>query len=392
MSHNRTRLTIGADNILGNFVSEEWSESGISSYSSVATSQTSFGFSDSDTHSNATETETQTDTTCKRATGMSCRSRLANRFSRRLLEIRKRKGVLLVIVLEVLRGFAFYGTLTPIFKIIFGQSFYSSVTGAAVQTIAQNVIGGLMYPIGGFLADVYFGRHKMIRAGLWLLWVANTILAVSFSLQSYTPPALTRFTVPVLALILIGGGTVSLHVNLIPFGVDQMEGESADKVSSYFHWYVWAQKMGSLLAFLCFLALTKLFPAEVAIAAMVPLMSAVALTVALGIHISLAHWFEIDNQTKNPLRLVAKVLWYAATVKRTSPQHRRAFRYGELPPPRIDLAKIEYDGIYTHEQVEDVKTFCSILLLNVSLGGFDLAYYGVSWIQTFDSTCTCINL
>lgn len=207
MSHNRTRLMIGTNNTLGSFVSDDWSESGsTNSYSSVTTLQTSFGFSDSNRHTNATETQEADTAPCRRVTGMSYRRKLATRFSRRLLAIKKRKGVILVLILEALRGFAFYGTLTPIFRIMFGQSFYSSVTGGAVQTIAQNVIGGLMYPIGGFLADVYFGRHKMIRAGLWLLWVANATLAVSFSLQSYTPPALTRFTIPALALLLIGGG------------------------------------------------------------------------------------------------------------------------------------------------------------------------------------------
>ena len=372
---SRSRRKGETSSILKNVASEELDKDGKYPYSSTS-SQTNCTFNDKD-GSEAQVSDVHV--AHQRATGMSFRSKLVKRFSRRLLSIKKRKGVILVFVLEVLRGFAFYGTLIPIFQFIFGRSFYSSVTGGAVQTIAQNVIGGLMYPIGGFLADVYFGRHKMIRAGLWLLWVANAILAVSFSLQTYTPPALTRFTIPILALIVIGGGTVSLHVNLIPFGVDQLEGESADKVSSYFYWYFWATNIGSLLAFFCIVVLTKLFPAGVVIDAMVPLTSAIVLTVAIGLHVAFANWFEIDNQTKNPLRLVAKVLWYAATVKRTSPQRRRAFRYGELPPPRIDLAKIEYDGIYTHEQVEDVKIFCLILLLNVSLGGFDLAYYGVSF-------------
>ena len=71
------------------------------------------------------------------------------------------------------------------------------------------------------------------------------------------------------------------------------------------------------------------------------------------------------------------VISYATNAKRTAPKSRQAFRYGEIPPPRIDLAKVDYDGNYSHEEVEYVKIFC---LIHVLLGT-ELAYNGVSLIN-----------
>ena len=42
-----------------------------------------------------------------------------------------------------------------------------------------------------------------------------------------------------------------------------------------------------------------------------------------------------------------RVVYYAATVKRGIARYRRAFRYGEERKPRIELAKEEFDGIFT---------------------------------------------
>ena len=70
---------------------------------------------------------------------------------------------------------------------------------------------------------------------------------------------------------------------------------------------------------------------------------------------------------ENPLKQIYNVFSYA--VRNKYPRRRSAATYGEMPS-RFDLAKSRYGGPYSTEYVEDVKTFCRICLLFLSLAGF----------------------
>ena len=62
--------------------------------------------------------------------------------------------------------------------------------------------------------------------------------------------------------------------------------------------------------------------------------------------------------------------------------NRSAFTYWENDIPScIDLSKHKYGGPFTNEQVEDVKTFVQLLLLIMSLFGFQLSGDGYSVSQ-----------
>ena len=93
--------------------------------------------------------------------------------------------------------------------------------------------------------------------------------------------------------------------------------------------------------------------------------------VLLGISLVIArykhHWFLIDSGSRNPYKLVYKVIKFAAQHK--SPIRRSAFTYCEDElPSRMDLAKDKYGGPFTTEQVEDVKAFLGILQVLLTLG------------------------
>ena len=79
------------------------------------------------------------------------------------------------------------------------------------------------------------------------------------------------------------------------------------------------------------------------------------------------HWFLIDSGSRNPYKLVYKVIKFAAQHK--SPIRRSAFTYCEDElPSRMDLAKEKYGGPFTTEQVEDVKAFLGILRILITFG------------------------
>ena len=68
----------------------------------------------------------------------------------------------------------------------------------------------------------------------------------------------------------------------------------------------------------------------------------------------------IDSGSRNPYKLVYKVIKFAAHHKTLI--RRSAFTYCEDElPSRMDLGKEIYGGPFTTEQVEDVKAFLGIL-------------------------------
>ena len=74
------------------------------------------------------------------------------------------------------------------------------------------------------------------------------------------------------------------------------------------------------------------------------------------------HWLVKEPVTQNPFKLVYSVIRYA--TKHKHPECRRAFTYCEdKPPSHIDFGKNKYGGLFTTEQVEDVKTFLQVVLI-----------------------------
>ena len=306
--------------------------------------------------------------------GQSCRSRIP-----------RRSGSLLVFVLNVIESFAFYGALESTLRVVFSGSDWHET---ALALLVKFTAGRLFYPIAGFLGDVYFGRYKMIQIGIWLFWIAFILLSMSLSIAAGIVDCATTLTTlafPIIAFVLISAGSGAIEVTIIPFGVDQLsQGASSHEQSSYFYWFYFGRQLGSMMGILSFYSLSLLRIEQdhsrnnLAIASIQSVVALAAMTLAL----ILMWWFKRslfkDRQRENPLKEVVNVIYYAATVKDSPPANRRAFRYGEGKKRRIDRAKFRYDGLYTSEEVEDVKTFCKILLVLFSLGLCFMTYNGVS--------------
>uniref|UniRef100_A0A1X7TUV6 Uncharacterized protein n=1 Tax=Amphimedon queenslandica TaxID=400682 RepID=A0A1X7TUV6_AMPQE len=74
------------------------------------------------------------------------------------------------------------------------------------------------------------------------------------------------------------------------------------------------------------------------------------------------HHFE-HIPIPNPYKIVFKVLKFSLTTSRTRRQHRSAFTYWGEEPSRMDFAKERYGGYFSHEEVENVKTFLRIAVV-----------------------------
>ena len=107
------------------------------------------------------------------------------------------------------------------------------------QSSVFEIINGLgtavLYLFAGWLANVYFGRYKVIKVSIWVMWwgsVGGTLLLVIHSLSSVD--ALKYISV-VVAYIGTAIGSSGFIVNAVPFGTDQMLGASSEEISSFIH-------------------------------------------------------------------------------------------------------------------------------------------------------------
>ena len=282
------------------------------------------------------------------------------------------------------------------------NEFYHTVHhSGALTLLASQAVGYLFYPLLGWLADVYFTRYKFITfsfiAMIVITGISITVASLSVIYVDSTVANQGSLIVGCLCLI-VGVIAVGLFESTaIQFGMDQMLEASSDQLSTFIHWYYWSSNIGPvIIEFMlagvlqyysqCTIKLTdmqhpdelyeNLYPYYYTITCtgtifMVAL-QLVCACAGLCLLVKYKKHFNIDQTGEHPLKLIYQVLKYA--WKHTCPENRSAFTYWEEDiPPRIDLGKSKYGGPFTTEEVEDTKTFFSILLVLFSLFGFHLS-------------------
>lgn len=295
------------------------------------------------------------------------------------------KASMLIIALVVIERYIFTGAVDGVLQLIPELDENRTISknstdfGFFLRIFLLYCIGQLFYPVCGFLADVYLGRYRMIHISLWLYWIAYVLLAIATAV-SKGPPVIYEYIIPVTSYVCIILASGGFHPTIIPFGVDQLEAASSNEMSSYFYSYYFAVQTGTVLNVLVNSAISLMPMHGTVVQVMVTLALA---TLGLILHKCLEHWYFKNVLHENCLKLISKVMWYAATVRRQMPRYRRAFRYGEDRKPRIELAKVQYDGKFLAYQVENVKTFCRICLILFTLGGYLFSNAGVScmWVM-----------
>lgn len=294
--------------------------------------------------------------------------------------IPKGRALMLVLVMLVIERYMLYGAVDQVLSLIpeIQNSSNTEGYGSFLRIFLLYCVSRLFYPIGGFLADVYLGRCRVIHLSLWFYWIAFALLTIATILQELRLGHSTIYdhVLPITAFVFLIFASGGFESTLIPFGADQMEAASSSEISSYFYWYYIAIQVGPLLNIFVSSVLSTWVPAHAT--TLQVLADLVVATFGLVLHRLLQHWYFKNALRENCVKLVLKVLWYAARVKRRMPQYRRAFRYGEGKIRRIELAKRQYDGKFSGDQVEDVKTFCMVCLILFSLGGYFFSQAGVS--------------
>ena len=210
----------------------------------------------------------------------------------------------------------------------------------------------LLYPIAGWLADVYLGRYRVIRCSLWIMWTATVVHGAVWALKAYIPHY------HIIKNIVYGAGFIGLsgfQANIAQFGLDQLRDASPSAISSYISWNVWCYYLSGSLVFLSQTCHCKIYSDQLFF-----LLFPLSLTLSLVLDICFSKCLIEELLVQNPLRLIFLVLRYA--VKHKHPQLRSAF-WEDQPQSRISLAKIKHGGPFTSDQVEDVKYFFRILVV-----------------------------
>ena len=210
----------------------------------------------------------------------------------------------------------------------------------------------LVLPIAGWLADVRFGRFRVIYWSVWTMWTSALLLTVSLIVtqlvESYRN---SQQCIQVALLTFLGIGYAGFQANIIQFGVDQLIDASTTEIISFVHWYTWVVASSGVLHLLttctCIQYNCKL---------VVPLLLCMSISIVLCLIFLCKNSFIKEPVTQNPFKLIYIVMKYA--IKNRRPRQRSAFTYCEDEiPSRIDFGKSKYGGPFTTEQVEDVKTF-----------------------------------
>ena len=110
-------------------------------------------------------------------------------------------------------------------------------------------IGACAFPIAGCLADLCFGRYKLIKISMWLVWVCVVIqCAMSIVFQAmgeFNASSLTT-AVNIALLILTTLGLAGFLSNITQFGMDQLRDAPTSEITSFIVWYIWTWSVGIL--------------------------------------------------------------------------------------------------------------------------------------------------
>ena len=140
------------------------------------------------------------------------------------------KGAVLVIVWSMLTWACHYTSVNV--------EVVSQFIGFFNFGIVFGVVMAVLYIFAGWLADVYFGRYKVMKISILVMWLGSVGSTLLLLIHLLSPHDVLKYISVVVAYIGTAIGWSGLMVNAIPFGTDQMLGASSDEISAFIHWFV----------------------------------------------------------------------------------------------------------------------------------------------------------
>ena len=277
----------------------------------------------------------------------------------------RNKGTILVLIWSFLgSGVYHYLTMTKQLQDWVKKSFIFS--GGELMGIA------VMLPIGGWLADAYFGRYRVIRCGMWIMWVGAMLNGLSLMVGKIVDWYSTTVDpwISLASKVMMGVGLGAFQANVVQFGIDQLIDASSTEVIAFIMWY-------TILA--TFLSGNVIYySGDCNSTYVIVLVIALFLTLMVCLNALFNKWLNKEQITSNPLSQILKVVYYTVKSRRRAKIAVRLEQTGVLS--RFNIAKRVYNGPFTDEQVEDVKTFFRMMVVAVT---FAISCSGIPTVIVF---------
>lgn len=208
--------------------------------------------------------------------------------------------------------------------------------------------------IGGWLADAYFGRYKVICSGLWIMWLGSLLSAYSLVIAKVNTTYEQKGDrwVSLFSKLVMGSGFGLFQANIIQFGIDQLSEASSTEITSFITCYTLTLFISGIIMYFS----AHCTPDYVGV-----LVLTVCLTLAVCMYFLFNHVLVKEQIIQNPLPLIWKVVQYS--IK----NHNVQQRFSSLKDHSfLDIAKTIYAGPFSSEQVEDVKAFFRVMTVIIT--------------------------
>ena len=261
-----------------------------------------------------------------------------------------------------------------------------------------NIIA-ISYPIGGFLADVYCGRYKVVTISLVFIWVALLLLGVAIVTVPFTEGhqdnikyALEKFMYVffTLSFVVVIPGLSGFYSNVVQLSLDQLRDAPSHTLGIFQHWFVWMDLLGEGVVFVVYVLLSCSLNSTEDIMKNAGYVLTCVLFILLSILLVLncftRRWFYAADIHYNPFEVLVNVLKYVRTHKYPTRHSALHWTNGEQPS-RFDFAKECYGGPFTSSQVEDVKALGRVVLVLLAVGPVFVLCVPTSYL-IYPTVCT----
>ena len=238
------------------------------------------------------------------------------------------------------------------------------------------IIASVFYPVAGFIADIYVGRYKVVIFSVFLILCGCISFSVGSALylsnvieahQTAVTKGLKEFAaVLVVGYMLTLVGFSGYQSNYVQLGLDQLQDAPSYSLGLFVHSVEWFMIIGMMLLQLIISWCTCHYDQSmIKVTISMPLLFVLMLVLLVVFGWWKHRWFRAEPVRHNPYRTVFRVINFAR--KHKYPVQYSAYEDDEQPSC-LDYAKIDFGGPFTHEQVEDVKSFLNILMVLLCLG------------------------
>ena len=284
------------------------------------------------------------------------------------------KAIFMIYIWSVLVGSVHFIAVNCVLGLLIDLVSLMNVDASLPFVVVFSLVAILLifYPVNGFLADICYGRYKMIIVSLGIILCSLIGALLVFLFKDFLGGVHTVVYI-VSSFGLLSVATVGISgysANFVQFGNDQLLEAPSQYQAIFVHWAKWCYDLLSAV-YLGGYVVHECRGVHVTSRRLVVFSLLVFIVCVFSFTLAFTfwkhRWFRTELGYQNPYKIVIKVLAFA--WKHKYPLQRSAFTYyDDEKPSRLDFAKERFGGPFSTEQVEDVKTLLRIIAVLLSIG------------------------